>query len=540
MSEHLTNLAGDTQHGRHHPAAGYNQLVGYNDLIQGLATPAYQCDLQGHIIRYNKAAVDLWGKSPIAESDLWGASLQVKDAEGNVIRMNANPMVLAVQEKTAQQPKELELLRLDGSTRYVLVHASPVFNEVGAISGAFNIVVDISTYRKKNETSREAGTAHASSQELSLKQLAIENALEGIVITDALAENNPIIYVNHAFSVNTGYAAAEVIGKNCRFLQGPDSDRDVVHTIRKKLGEKKLFRGDILNYKKDGSPFWNELSIVPIANTDGVVTNFVGFQNDITERKLSEERINTTHESLEVKVKKRTAQLEDANQELEAFNYSVSHDLQAPLRTISGFSKILLKDYGDRLDMEAREHLEYIEKSVRQMKMLIKSLLSFSKTGKTDLSYTNVDIDTQVTQVIEELKAGTGSEQPEIIRHGLHPALCDAALMKQVWANLISNAIKYSSKKDNPLIEIGMADSNGEPVYYIRDNGTGFNMDEADKIFSPFQRLHSNSEFEGTGVGLATVHRIITKHGGRIWADARISEGATFYFTLKGTLKHFN
>ena len=539
MKEHLSSHAGDTQHGKHHPAAGYNQLVGYNDLIQGLATPAYQCDLQGHIIRYNKAAVDLWGKTPIADSDLWGASLQVKDADGNVMRMNAHPMLLAVQQKTAQPAKELELLRLDGSTRYVLAHASPVFNELGAVSGALNIVVDISAYRKKNET-REPQMAQVSVQELSLKQLAIENALEGIVITDALAEHNPIIYVNHAFTVNTGYSAAEVIGKNCRLLQGPDSDKDVVGTIRKKLGEKKLFRGDILNYKKDGTPFWNELSIVPIANAQGIVTNFVGFQNDVTERKLSEEKISTTHESLEVKVKKRTAQLEDVNKELEAFNYSVSHDLQAPLRTISGFSRILLKDYGDRLDMEAREHLEYIEKSVRQMKTLIKSLLSFSKIGKADLSYTNVDIDTQVTQVIEELKAGKGSHAPEIILHGLHPALCDADLMKQVWTNLISNAIKYSSKKEHPMIEIGMANSNSEVVYYIRDNGTGFNMAEADKIFSPFQRLHSNSEFEGTGVGLATVHRIITKHGGRIWADARISEGATFYFTLKGTLKHFN
>jgi len=532
---HETENAGGN--GRH-KSGMLNAVGGYGGFIQSLAVPAYQCDLNGHIINYNKAAVELWGKKPLADNDLWGASIQIKDADGNVVRLNAHPMVAAIQEAVAQQPKELELLRLDGSTRHVLAHAAPTFNEDGTINGATNIIVDISRYKGLEESKAKEKISKQAIEELRLTRLAIDNAIEVIIITDAPAEGNPIIYANRSFYSLTGYQAEEVLGKNCRFLQGPDSDSEVIAAIAKRLDEKELYSGELLNYKKDGTPFWNSLNIIPIVDELGSVTHFVGFQSDITEKKLAEEKVYTAHESLEVKVAKRTAQLEDVNKELEAFNYTVSHDLQAPLRTISGFTRILLNEYRDKLGKDANEYLEFIEKSVRQMSMLTKSLLSFSKLGKASLNYSNVDLEEQVQQVIAELKLGDANSKVEILQHGLKPAICDGELIKQVWTNLIGNAVKYSSKKSYPLIEIGMSENEDEElIYYIRDNGSGFNMENAGKLFSPFQRMHSNSEFEGTGVGLATVHRIITKHGGRIWADAKPDEGATFYFTLKGTIK---
>jgi len=238
------------------------------------------------------------------------------------------------------------------------------------------------------------------------------------------------------------------------------------------------------------------------------------------------------NECLELKVKQRTAQLEAANRELEAFNCTVSHDLQAPLRSIVGFSQILLTDYSQQLNRQAVELLEVIERNALRMNMLVKDLLAFSTPGKADISCQPVDMNMVVEQVLTELPVSRVNPSAIFKLHDLQPAVGDASLIRQVWINLVDNAIKYSSKKESPVIEIGMTVVAGEPVYFIRDNGAGFDMLYADRLFEAFQRMHQPGEFEGTGIGLATVHRIVTRHGGRIWAEAKLNEGATFYFTL--------
>lgn len=232
-------------------------------------------------------------------------------------------------------------------------------------------------------------------------------------------------------------------------------------------------------------------------------------------------------------LQERAIELHDANQELESFSYTVSHDLQSPLRSMSGFSKFLLKSYSDKLDDEGKEFLQHINSSAVKMSGLIKDLLSFSKLGKTPLVKAEVDMTELTKEVIDEIKFEKGDVKAEINLHPLVAVQGDKGLLKQVVVNLVSNAVKYSSKKDKPVVEIGMTEINGESVYYVKDNGAGFDMQRSlEKLFGVFQRMHHAEEFEGTGVGLATVQRIINRHGGRIWADAVLGEGATFYFTL--------
>lgn len=235
--------------------------------------------------------------------------------------------------------------------------------------------------------------------------------------------------------------------------------------------------------------------------------------------------------TLEKKVKERTLELEISNNELESFSYSVSHDLRAPLRIINGYGKMLLKNNKDKLDARGQEDLQVIMDNAKHMGNLIDDLLNFSRLGRAAIEKDKVNMTDMVKAVVEEVKSESNTKA-EIKLGEFEPTECDPALMKQVWVNLVSNAVKYSRKKENPVIEIGSTGHNGHQTYYIKDNGVGFDMEHADKLFAVFQRLHKVTEYEGTGVGLSLVQRIISKHGGKIWADGKVDEGATFYFTL--------
>ncbi len=233
----------------------------------------------------------------------------------------------------------------------------------------------------------------------------------------------------------------------------------------------------------------------------------------------------------------RTHQLETANSELEAFSYSVSHDLRAPLRAIDGFSNILAEDYAALLPEEGRGLLGRIQSEVKQMGKLITDLLAFSRIGRKPLQVEDIDTNQLVQEILDEFRANNELKQAEIEVGPLPPCRADRSLLKQVWINLVSNAVKYSSKREHPRIEIwhttrdDYARDHGT-IYLVRDNGVGFDMRYADKLFGVFQRLHSDSEYEGTGIGLAMVHRIIERHGGSIWAEAEVDKGATFFFTI--------
>jgi light-regulated signal transduction histidine kinase (bacteriophytochrome) len=231
-------------------------------------------------------------------------------------------------------------------------------------------------------------------------------------------------------------------------------------------------------------------------------------------------------------LKRAKEQLESSNRELEAFSYSVAHDLRAPLRGVGSYSQMLQEDYAEALDDNGRRLLGNIQKSADKMGMLIDDLLSLSRLGKTEMRLANVDMADAVRRVLEEYREA-GTYQSEIITQPLPMAKADPSLLHHMLVNLIGNALKYSAKTEHPRIEISAREEKGEVIYSIADNGVGFDMKYAHKLFGVFQRLHTNKEFEGTGVGLATVKRIIDRHGGRIWADAEVGRGATFYFALQ-------
>jgi PAS domain S-box-containing protein len=277
--------------------------------------------------------------------------------------------------------------------------------------------------------------------------------------------------------------------------------------------------------RKDGSRFWANAVITALRDEHGVMRGFSKITRDLTAQKKAEDAINSLSERLQA----RASELEAVNKELSGFSYSVSHDLRAPLRAVDGYARMLEEDYAATLDAEGRRVLKVIRDSAGRMSALIDDLLNFSRLGRQPLARQNIDVATLVREVITEVR-GDHPASPEV---GELPATRgDRALLKQVWINLISNAFKYSAKRDAPRIEIGGQIDGEENVYWIRDNGAGFDMRYAAKLFGVFQRLHSQEEFAGTGVGLAIVQRVVTRHGGRVWAEGKPGEGACFSFSL--------
>jgi len=283
--------------------------------------------------------------------------------------------------------------------------------------------------------------------------------------------------------------------------------------------------------KRDGRDMYLEISASPLRNSSGEITGGIEVVRDVTGRVLADNEIRRLNQELEARVIARTAELAMANSELESFSYSVSHDLRAPLRHINSFSTILESDYADKLDSDGKYYLSRIMAGCNKMGLLIDDLLELAQLSRGELKPRPVNL----SNLANTIAASLAESDPErVVSFKIEEGLLahgDERLLEVMLTNLLGNAWKYSAQKKEALIEFGCKTVAASPVFFIRDNGAGFDNSYADKLYAPFQRLHG-AEFEGTGIGLAIVKRIVHRHGGRIWADAVVDEGATFYFTL--------
>lgn len=376
-------------------------------------------------------------------------------------------------------------------------------------------VIDISEKKKSQELIRKS--------EANFRAI-LDNTETAYVLTDL---DMNIVSFNQRAAVNVPLHFKQEISVGMSvysFLRGGRK------SVMKEYAQR-VINGENLSYEINlkelyGTDLWYSMRLIGVCDEEGKMFGITISMTDITLSKgISAE--------LERKVDERTRELKDTIKELESFSYTVSHDLMAPLRVMNGFAQMLTEDYAEVLDAHGKKCIDVIMNNSMRMGQLINDLLDFSRLGRKPMVRKKVVMNELVAAVREEIKSHSGpTYHAEVVQRNLADAVADPSMLRQVWVNLISNAVKYSAKKEKPLIEIGMDKQDSKDVYFIRDNGAGFDMAHADKLFGVFSRLHNQSEFNGTGVGLALVSRIITKHGGKIWAEAEVGKGATFYFTL--------
>ena len=425
---------------------------------------------------------------------------------------------------------EVELAGPDGATVPILLAVSG-FDLDGMLLRCL-VLTDLSAQRAAEAQTAAAHQALRVSEER-LRAL-VDHAPIGI---EELTLAGELLQVNPRLCEITGYTADELRSLRIKDITYPgDLDADLANMQRLTSGEIDSYSMEKRDVRKDGAVVWVEANRAVVRDLDGQPVLFVGAVRDITGQRDAEAEVRRLNADLEVRVEQRTADLAQANKELESFSYSVSHDLRAPLRALSGYSEVLLEDYSDHLDETGREYAERIQAASERMATLIDDLLQLARVSRSQMHLRPVDLSGEVAAVVGEFQSADPGRRIQIsIQDGVQ-ATADRGLIRTVLQNLVENAWKFTARHENPAIEFGSVPADdAEICCFVRDNGAGFDPAHAAKLFEPFERLHTDADFPGTGIGLASVQRIIERHGGRIWAESEVDSGATFYFTLNAT-----
>lgn len=489
------------------------------DIIDGTTDAIYVKDLDGRYLLFNRAASEMAG---VPVEDVLGhddTALFPEETARSI--MEGDRRVMAASEPMTYE--EHVTLR-SGEERVLLAAKGQLRDTTGAIVGLFGSSRDITEAKRKEEMVREQGERLRLALELSGQDVWDFDILSGEIHTTA------------QYAAMIGADPADVHENQDTWLERiqPDDRERASHALQDCLsGETAGYRAEFRLRRKDGTYFWlSTAGAVAGRDPEGRPLRMIGTHVDVTERKRGEEALARLNRDLEDLVRERTQELAAANQELEAFAYSVSHDLRAPLRHVSGFAELLRAHAAGRLDEKGIHYVDTMADAAHRMGVLIDDLLRFSRVGRAPLNIGVVDMQAGVEAAIAAVFADTADRSIEWSVGSLPPAMGDPALLQQVWANLIGNAVKYSSRQPVAHIGIDCREADDELVYSVKDDGVGFDPAYTGKLFRVFQRLHGTEEFEGTGVGLANVYRIVTRLGGRVWAESELGAGATFYFAL--------